>query len=295
MISINKNNKIKKIKVYILLILLLIKLKLSKKIYNIKNYNYLENILKKNIIYKGKRLFLYKDDDTTEKKNEIHISMSIDNNGLYPSLVSIVSALENNNKSKNILIFHLLLSYNFNKNYIKTFDSLKNKYEVKIYYYIIPNIFKKCKSWTKGTRTIYYKLLLPLIMVDLERIIFVDADTLILKDLLEMYNLPFNDNYALGHPFGGVRFIDKFVKNAKYYINVGVMLLNLKKIRNDNKEIELIRFSIENNRNLFFPEQDGLNIVFFKKIGFLPLKYGIYMIGNIENFEKKIQKGIRIK
>ena len=61
--------------------------------------------------------------------------MAIDNKGFYTSLVSMVSALENNNKINNILVYHLLLSHDFNKNFITTFDSLKNKYEVKIYYY----------------------------------------------------------------------------------------------------------------------------------------------------------------
>ena len=221
--------------------------------------------------------------------------MSIDNNGLFPSLISMTSALENNNKTNNILVYHLLLSYNFDKDLIKTFETLKNKYEVKINYYIIPNIFKNCRSWTDGTITIYYKLLLPLIMDDLERIIFLDADTLVFKDLLEMYNLPFNDNYILGFPFHSADKIDKFVKGAKYYINIGVVLFNLKKIRNDNKEMEIIRFSIENNNFLYFPEQDGLNIVFFKKIGILPLEYGIYMYGNIDIFEKRIKNEIRFE
>ena len=84
-------------------------------------------------------------------------------------------------------------------------------------------------------------------MDDLERIIFLDADTLVFKDLLEMYNLPFNDNYILGYPFHGISKIDKFKKNAKYYINIGVVLFNLKKIRNDNKEIEISYFSLKYN------------------------------------------------
>lgn len=126
-------------------------------------------------------------------------------------------------------------------------------------------------------------------MHDLDRIIFLDADTLIYKDLLEMYTLPFNGNYALGFPFHSIDKIDKFIKGAKYYINVGVLLLNFGEIRNDNKDSELIRFIIEKNKDLFFPEQDSLNIIFFKKIGFLPLKYGIYLFGNIEIFKKVLK------
>ena len=67
--------------------------------------------------------------------------MAINNKGFYTALVSMVSALENNNKINNNLANHFLLSHYFNKNFTTTFDSLKNKYEVKIYYYIIPDIF----------------------------------------------------------------------------------------------------------------------------------------------------------
>ena len=288
------NRKFKIIIVNILIILLI-----EIKRYDFKNYKFsLNDIIQKNkICYKAKQFFLFKNDiiKNSNHKNKIHISMAIDNNSFYTSLVSMVSALENNNKIKNILVYHLLLSHNFNKNFITTFDTLKNKYEVKIYYYIIPDLFKQYRSWFKGNKTIYYKLLLPFIMNKLERIIYLDADTLIFKDILEMYNLPFNDNYALGYPFHDVYIIDKFVKNATYYINGGVILFNLKKIRNDKKDFELVRFTIKYNKNLFFLEQDSINIVFFQKIWLLPLKYGIYLYGNIESFEKKIQYRIRFK
>ena len=265
---------------------------------NISINNNNTNIINNTSIYSPrKRIFIYKEDkiESNNNKNQIHISMAIDKRFIYPTLVSMTSALENNNKEKNIIIYHILFSENISLENIEIFDSLKKDYDVKINYYVIPNIFNKYKTWVGGTYTIYYKILLPLIFYDLERIIYLDADTLIFKDLLEMYNLPFNDNYILGYPFHDVYKIDEFVKDAKYYINGGVLLFNIKKIRNDNKDIELIRFTINNNSKLWFLEQDSINIIFSQKIGFLPLKYGIYMYGNIESFEKSIQIRIRIK
>ena len=110
-----------------------------------------------------------------------------------------------------------------------------------------------------------------------------------------MYNLPFNGNYVLGYPFHDSYKIDKYVSNATYYINGGVILFNNELIRKDNKDLELIKFTQTNNGNLWFLEQDSINIVFYEKIGILPLKYGIYMIGNIDSFEKSIQIRIRFK
>ena len=242
-----------------------------------------------------KRLFQIRYDPIPKGKNQIHIAMAIDNNFVYPALVSMASGLYNNNNEKNIIVYHLLFSYNFESDKYKIFESLKKRYDFSLNFYIIPNLFKNYKRWVGSTDTVYYKMILPLLFHDLERIIYLDADTLIFKDLYEMYNLPFNGNYALGYPFHDSNKIDKFVKNATYYINGGVILFNNKLIRKDNKDLELLEFTKEKNRELWFLEQDSINIVFYEKIGILPLKYGIYMYGTVDSFEKSIQIRIRFK
>ena len=221
--------------------------------------------------------------------------MALDNNFIYPTLVSMTSALYNNNHKENIIVYHLLCSHDFNKKNFEIFNSLKKSYEFSLNYYIIPDFFKYIKRWHGATDIVYYKMLLPLLFYNLERIIYLDSDTLIFKDLYEMYNLPFNGNYILGYPFHDSYKIDKYVKRAIYYINGGVILFNNDLIRKDNKDLELIKFTINNNRKLWFLEQDSINIVFYQKIGILPLKYGIYMYGTIDSFERKIQKRIRFK
>ena len=67
----------------------------------------------------------------------------------------------------------------------------------------------------------------PIIYPELKRIIYLDGDTLIFKDLLELYNLPFKNNYILGEPAPFHKFPEKFSKNSTIYINVGVSLINL--------------------------------------------------------------------
>ena len=230
-----------------------------------------------------------------ENKHQIHIAMAIDNQYIYPTLVSMASALYNNNNNENILVYHLLCSNEFNEENLNIFNSLKTTFNFSLNYYIIPGFFKKFRKWRGSSDTVYYKMLLPLLFYNLERIIYLDSDTLIYKDLYEMYNLPFNGNYVLGYPFHGAYKIDKFVNESVYYINGGVILFNNFLIRKDNKDLELIKFTLENNNKLWFLEQDAINIVFLNKIGILPLKYGIYMYGNVDTFEKKIQNLIRFK
>ena len=190
-----------------------------------KNELYFEN--KNNsyyIINKLKNLSAFKSDYSFyPNKKYIYISMSLDNNLIYPTLVSMTSALENNENSKNILVYYLLLSTDFNISNIEIFESLKKKYQVIINYYIIPYIFNNLRKWTKGTECVYYKLILPIIFHNLTRMIYLDGDTLVYKDISEMYELDFNENYILGYPFNCPEVLNKFGIHAINYINGGVL------------------------------------------------------------------------
>lgn len=216
--------------------------------------------------------------------------MALDNKIIYPTLISMISALDNNNKSINILVYNLLLSNNFNKTNVKIFESLKQNYTVLINYYIIPHIFNNFKRWRGGTYCHYYKILIPMIFSDLERIIYLDGDTLIFVDLIEMYNLPFHNNYVLGSQATDLYILKKFKIKVKYAINAGVILFNIKEIRRSNKDMELLYFSMKNSKNLRYPEQDSINIVYNPKIGVLPFKYGLRLIDSLKTYKKYFEK-----
>ena len=227
----------------------------------------------------------YNDNKFSKTKNEIHVSYSLDNKLIYPTYISMVSGLENCNES-NILVYHLLFSHDFDTSEISFFETLKDNYKVKIFYYIIPNIFIKSPKWTSGTDCVYYKILLPFIFPEFERMIYLDGDTLIRKDIYEMYNCPFNDNYILGYPFYMGYIMKKYgIEKPKHYINGGCLLFNIKKIREDKKDIYLLEITIKRTKPWGFLEQDSINYAFNPNVGFLPLKYGIYMMGNNNIFK----------
>ena len=255
------------------------------------------NNIEKNLnskLFEGKRLFHFKNDEfINTTKNIIHISYSLDNKLTYPTLVSMTSGLENNNFEANLIVYHLLFSGDYNTSNIDIFESLKENYEVKINYYIIPPIFNDSKKWTHGTDCVYYKIILPLMFPDLKRIIYLDGDTLIRKDIWEMYNYPFNNNYILGHPFFTPEAVSKFKINATHYINGGCLLFNIEKIRKDKKDVDLLQFTIKQNNKLNYREQDSINYILHPKIGFLPLKYGMYMIPTKSIFKLIATKYIR--
>lgn len=98
-----------------------------------------------------------------------------------------------------------------------------------------------------------------------------------------MFNLPFNDNYFLAQPTRKHKFKNKFIR--KNVINVGVILFNIEKFRKDNKDFEVFYHLFKNK----FTEQDVLNYVCHPNVGYLPFKYGIFFMGNINSYIKKIE------
>ena len=251
-----------------------------------------ENINKLNF---GKLQFQKEEYETN--KSLIHIAMACDNDkgAIYSTLVSMTSALENNNKEQNLLVYHLLLSNNFDMRKISYFESLKNDYDFVLNYFKIPPVFKFIHKKWKNTDTVEYKLLLSLIYPDIPRIIFLDGDTLIFTDISEMYNLEFNDNYLLGYPYHTADSLDKWdPDNFKIYVNGGVLLFNIHKIRKDNMDLKLLLFHGVNYTRTNFFEQDSLNYIYKNKIGLLPLKYGVYLFGNIEEYKKEYLYKMRI-
>lgn len=236
----------------------------------------------------NKKTFLFKEDKNIynlNNKKPINISLSLDNSHIYPSLVVMTSALENNDKDNHILIFYLLLSNKFDDNNLEIFESLKSKYDVRINYYYMINYFDGLRRW-KGSNAIYYKLFIPILFPYIERMIHLDGDTIVFKDLWEMFNLPFNDNYFLAQPTRKDVFKDKILKQNT--INAGVMLFNIKKLREDNKDFELIHYLFVKR----FTEQILMGYVCLPKIGYLPFKYGIFFIGDIKTYVSHVENNM---
>ena len=259
--------------------------------------NNLSKIQNINLNQKYNKMFLYKEDEKMNLKNQklINICMALDNNVIYPTLVSMISALENNNNNKNILAYYLLLSNDFEKKNIKIFESLKENYPVIINYYIIPNIFDNFKRWSQGTHCHYHKILIPILFPYLERILYLDTDTLIFKDLSKMYNLDFNHNFILGAQAHDKYIMKKFNRKLKVLVNAGVILFNIKKIRKYNKDIKLLYFIMKNSKDLRYPEQDSMNLVFNPKVGILPYEYGMRIIDSLETYKEKCEPKYLIK
>ena len=195
------------------------------------------------------------------------------------------SVLLNINKDKSFITYHLLCSPDVNSNnitYLKSFmDDYSNNLEMIFYNMTTLAEARKNCYLSKST---FFRLYSPL-FINSDRIIYLDGDTLTFDDLSEMYNLDFKDNYILGF-FDIISYgVDYLGIRSERYINAGVVLFNLKKVREDNI-IKNIIDSINNEKlALHNNDQTLLNYLLYLKIDKFPLKFGIF------NFEGKSDFG----
>ena len=122
---------------------------------------------------------------------------------------------------------------------------------------------------------IYYRIFAAFLLPeDLDRILYLDADTVVINSLTELYHTPFEGNSFLActHIRKTLSTINRLrlgIKDDRPYINSGVMLMNLVALR-ENQKIEDITDYVEKYKNvLTLPDQDIITALYGDKVGLL--------------------------
>ncbi len=226
-------------------------------------------------------------------KTEITIVYATDDNYVLFAMVSLCSLLKNSNKDNEYNIY-ILCDKSLTENSKGLCNRVVNKYENCSLKYICVDdaVFEKVLIQSSYiTKATMYRLLLPQLLKE-EQCIYLDCDTIILSDISKIVEEKNIENSYLA----GV--IDKkMCKLSEYtqkidiqsmdtYINVGVLVMNLKKLR-DDKMVEV--FLQESERGYLFSDQDILNKVCYGKIEILPSKYNSFSISKKKEEDIVIQ------
>jgi lipopolysaccharide biosynthesis glycosyltransferase len=125
---------------------------------------------------------------------------------------------------------------------------------------------------TRGhlNRTVLFRLgLEKLAPADCERVLYIDADTIVLGDIREMWTADLG-GHALGAVTDCYQDADKFAelwslpKGGRYF-NAGVQVIDLKKVRAEGLFGQALDFIVAHDEKLLFGDQDALNYVFWQK------------------------------
>ena len=207
----------------------------------------------------------------------IPIAYATDNNYIYPTIVSMTSLVLNaaNDTFYDIYVLH---SPDFKEESKQVLKSVEDKYHYicQITFINMMNLYKGLYINSKIPVTSYYRLSLQDILPDINRIIYLDGDTLVFQDLKELIELDMKGNVILGFLDSIPEAIESFgFKNATV-LNCGVLLMDLDAIRKYGYAKKMEDFISKNKHRLNQQDQTVINVVMQDRIAPIPPKFGIW-------------------
>lgn len=209
----------------------------------------------------------------------MHIVFCLDNNYISHCATVIASIINHNEKEE--ITFHLLSDYISEENTKKLLNwinSFNSKYiEIHIIDINRFNIFPVGEAYINIST--YFRLLIPNILKDISKVIYLDCDVIINSPLTDLWKIDIN-NYALG---GVLDRISDYIRvynrlgypPSKGYINAGVLLINLEYWRKVNVFSQAIDIAKRIPLHLKNHDQDILNIIFHDSKLILDFKYNL--------------------
>jgi lipopolysaccharide biosynthesis glycosyltransferase len=236
-----------------------------------------------------------------QENKEVFIVLTCDNNYinyLLPCIKSIIC-----NKAQDTILKINIFSDNIAKIYQNEIINQQTS-QISINFIDILDVYATCNYKnilnTKQEQAVAQRLFIPLYFKNNPKILYLDADTIIQKDLLPLFNKNLENNYIAafktGFPnkntvIGWKSFINKDVDliyqkilnfdlnvlSQNEYINAGVILFNNQKIIKDNKAQELIDSITKFANQLPWIDQDILSRVFLHRIQNLEIRYNSFI------------------
>lgn len=212
---------------------------------------------------------------------KIPIVVSFDKNFILPAQIAIYSLLTNANKDTQYTIYAITSD----KDVASLFDiaSLKKQFpHFNMRFLYVDNAFKDSYEVRGITVAAYYRLLIPNLLSDLEKVIYMDVDVIIQLDFAKIFQIDLGDNYVGGFlDYGmsltesGRKYLEEELKiETDKYIQSGFLLMNLKKMRDDRLVQKMQKLS---TRKFPYQDQDILNIACVGRTEILPVHFNVVL------------------
>lgn len=192
-------------------------------------------------------------------EDTIKVCLSSDDNYVQHLGVTIASILKNKNNEDKISF--LILDGGISDENKEKIKALRSIADFEISFEKVDNsLFKLCpiQDWTHLSIVSYYRIVLPDIRPNWDKIIYLDCDIVVQGSLKELFEIDLGENYL-----ASVVDIssEKHAKRLgiKRYYNSGVLLINSKKWREDNVTSMLFKWIENNQEKIVLHDQDILN------------------------------------
>lgn len=209
-----------------------------------------------------------------ESKHGCYVAFGVNSEFVKASIVAMLSFIKNNDGV--IFNFNIVTS-GINEGDIKNINEVDLKGSVISVHLINNSIFDGYQEKENLPISMYYRLLIPHVLLDYtDKILYVDADTLCLNSISELFSFNFGSNIIAavedsGSAADNAR--DKSICNNGYF-NSGVMLINTKKWVTENIVSKFNEMIFSDNYQ--YPDQDVLNIILSGNVMYLDGKYNTF-------------------
>jgi len=218
----------------------------------------------------------------------IPIVLASDENYAPYMATAMQSVMENANKEQEYIF--IVLYKNLSE---ETLKKLKNQIAIYPYFSIkFINVSKEFEKYTlktgnMGAWTIeaYFRLIAPWLLMEFDKIIYMDCDIICNSDISAIYNMNIGVSLMAGvpdvpqisilnNPKHKGNFKSNIIRNLskpENYINSGFIIMNLKEFRNKFTSDYLL--GLAQNSEYVFPDQDLLNLIANDSILILPQEF----------------------
>lgn len=133
------------------------------------------------------------------------------------------------------------------------------------------------------TFTIYFRLFIAELFPTLDKALYLDADTIVLKDVADLFDTPLGNNlvgavpdYFIGHTPETIDYAEKAVGiDSQKYVNSGVLLMNLAEMRRSKFAEHFLQLLNQYHFKSLAPDQDYMNAIAKNRIYYLNPSWNI--------------------
>lgn len=207
---------------------------------------------------------------TREMKNgrEIPVFFAVDD-GYCPFLAVAIQSLIDNSSADNRYLIKILNTdiSNENKRRIAKYERDNVDIEFVDLNYYIQKVKDKLYTRDYYSKTTYFRLFLPNLYPQYDKVLYLDSDIVILDDIAKLYNIEPGTDLVAAAPDDIIQFnevfqvyAEKVVGVADYcrYFNAGVLLMNLHEMRRFRFQEKFI-YSLDRITFAVAQDQDYLN------------------------------------
>ena len=230
----------------------------------------------------------------------IHIACC-SNEKLAPMFGVVMTSVGINVKSDDVMMY--LLHNGLKDKTIKRLNKIAERFHIALELMEInTSLLKDCPTNKKlhyADIMMYARLLLPSMLPDLDKVIYLDCDLVVNGDLKDLWDFDVNGvavGMAPDHLYKDATTLERLKMTNGEYLNSGVIVMNLEYWRKHNVQNRVLSFIEDNGKDLIYFDQDALNVTLQNERRKLPVKYDCtpyHLLRNLDNFPSEIHEEIR--